>query len=231
MGSSPRARLSRRRLRRLRCRTADGFGGAQLEGGRQGHRAVQLRGRPGSVSPRRLHAGGEPAHLGLRDELRRAGRHLRRQGQPAHAEADSSHLGGGRHQRAVQLHRLPHAGLAQRRPHDAGRQGARVGGQRRPRQLRRAACAQRRRYADRRRVLSREGQAAQRPRGRGRHRPQGGGLPLLVRRAHPGRVGVAPAGQGHPGTWSAPNPRSSSSTRGARPWERRCSPASAAGRS
>ena len=231
MGRPPRARLPRRRLRRRRCRAADGLGGAQLEGGRQGHRAVQLRRRPGPVGPRRLHAGGEPAHLGLRVELRRAGRHHRRQGQPAHAEADASQLGGGRHQRAVQLHRLPHAGLAERGPHDAGRQGARVGRQRRPRQLRGAARAQRRRHADRRRVLAREGQAPQRSRGRGGHRPQGGGLPLLVGRAHPGRVGVAPLRQGHPRAWWAASPRSSSSTRGARRWVRRCSPASAAGRS
>ena len=41
-------------------------------------------------------------------------------------------------------------------------------------------------------------EAPQRPRGRGGHRPQGGQLPLLGRRAHPGRVGVATLRQGHP---------------------------------
>ena len=88
---------------------------AQLEGGRQGHRPVQLRRRPGPLGPRRLHAGGQPAHLGLRDQLRRAGRRDGGQGQPAHAQTDPPELGGGGHQRAVQLHLLPHAGLAQRR--------------------------------------------------------------------------------------------------------------------
>ena len=180
-------------------RAADGLGRAQLEGGRQGHRPLQLRRRPGPLGPRRLHAGGQPAHLGLRVELRRPGRHHGGQGEPAHAQAGAPELGGGGHQRAVQLDRLPHARLAQRGPHDPGRQGARVGRQRRPRQLRRAARAQRRRHADRRRLLAREGEAAQRPRRRGRHRPQGGRLPLLVRRAHPGRVRVAPLRQGHPG--------------------------------
>ena len=133
VGGPPRARLPRRRLRRLGRGPADGLGGAQLEGRRQGHRPLQLRRRPGPLGPRRLHAGGQPAHLGLRDQLRRPGRHHRGQGQPAHAQADAPQLGGGGRQRAVQLDRLPHAGLAQRRPHDAGRQGARVGGQRRPR--------------------------------------------------------------------------------------------------
>ena len=140
----------------------------------------------------------EPAHLGLRDELRRAGRPHGGQGQPAHAQADPPQLGGGGRQRPVQLDRLPHAGLAQRGPHDPGRQGAGLGGQRRARQLRRPARAQRRRDAGRGGVLAREGGAAPRPGGGGGHRPQGGRLPVLVGRAHPGRVGVAPLRQGHP---------------------------------
>ena len=49
-----------------------GLGGAQLEAGRQGRRPLQLRRRPGPLGPRRLHAGGQPAHLGLRVQLRRA---------------------------------------------------------------------------------------------------------------------------------------------------------------
>ena len=166
--------------------------------GRQGHRPLQLRRRPGPLGARRLDAGGQPAHLGLRDELRRPGRHHARQGQPAHAEAGAPELGGGGHQRAVQLDRLPHAGLAQRGAHEPGRQGARVGRQRRPRQLRRAARAQRRRHAHRRRLVTREGEAAQRPRRRGGDRPQGGQLQVLGRRAHPGRVRVATLRQGHP---------------------------------
>ena len=54
--------------------------------GRQGRRALQLRRRPGPLRPRRLHAGGQPAHLGLRVELRGPGRPRRGEGQPAHAQ-------------------------------------------------------------------------------------------------------------------------------------------------
>ena len=52
-------------------RAAGRLGGAQLEAGRPGHRALQLRRRPGPVRARRLDAGDQPAHLGLRDQLRR----------------------------------------------------------------------------------------------------------------------------------------------------------------
>ena len=60
-----------------------------------GSRPLQLRRRPGPVGPRRLDARRQPAHLGLRDELRRPGRPHRGQGQPAHAQAGPPHLGGG----------------------------------------------------------------------------------------------------------------------------------------
>ena len=80
-----------------------------------------------------------------------------------------------------------------------GRPGPRLGGHRRPRQLRRPVRAERR-AAPRSGVVSSPGQggAAPRPRRRGGHRPQGGRLPVLEGRAHPGRVRVAPARQGHP---------------------------------
>ena len=231
MGGPPCARLPRRRLGRGGRGAPHRLGGAQLEGGRQGHGPVQLRRRPGPLGPRRLHAGGQPAHLGLRVELRRAGRRDGGQGEPAHAQAGAPELGGGGHQRTVQLDRLPDAGLAQRGPDDPGRQGARVGRQRWPRQLRRAARAQRGRDADRRRVVAREGQAAQRPRRRGRHRPQGGRTtasgPTSTPRTSPS--GGASARTSAP--WWAPSPRSSSSTRGARRWAPPCSPASGRGRS
>ena len=229
MGGPPRARLPRRGVGRLGRGPAHGVGRAQLEGRRQGHHSVQLRGRSGPLGPRRLHVGGQPADLGLRVQLRRTGRHRPREGEPDHAEADAPQLGGGGHQRAVQLDRLSDAGLAQRRPHDAGRHGPGVGGQRWARELRRPARAQRRRHADRRRLLAGEGQTAQRPRSGGRHRPQGGQLPLLVRRTHPGRVGVAAFRQGHPGPGRRPSRRSSSNIRGGRRWVRPCSPASGAG--
>ena len=43
--------------------------------GDAGHRPLQLRRRPGPVGARRLDDGDEPAHLGLRVELRRPRRH------------------------------------------------------------------------------------------------------------------------------------------------------------
>ena len=64
----------RGRVRRVGRRAPGRLGGAQLEARRPGHRALQPRRRPGPVGPRRLDAGGQPADLGLRDELRRAGR-------------------------------------------------------------------------------------------------------------------------------------------------------------
>ena len=110
-----------------------GSAGAQLGARRQGRRALQLRRRPGPLGPRRLDAGGQPAHLGLRDQLRRAGRPGGREGQPAHAQSHPPELGGGGHQRPVQLDRLPDARVAQRRRDEAGRPGPRLGRQRRPR--------------------------------------------------------------------------------------------------
>ena len=228
LGQAARPRLPRGRLRRRRRGAAHRVGRAQLEGGRQGHRPVQLRRRPGPLGPRRLHAGGQPAHLGLRDQLRRPGRHHGGQGQPADAQADPPELGGGGHQRAVQLHLVPHAGLAQRRPHDPGRQGPGLGGQRRSGQLRRAVRAQRGRDADRRRVLAREGGAAQRP--RASRRSSTGGRPATssgpTSTPRTSRSGAASARTS--GVWSGASPTSSSSIRAARPWGPRCSPASGA---
>ena len=51
---------------------------------------------------------------------------------------------------------------------------------------------------DRRRVVAGAGRDAQRDGLRGGDRPSGRGLPVLVRRAHPGRVRVAPARQEDP---------------------------------
>ena len=141
--------VRRRAARRLR--------GAQLEAGRPGHGALQLRRRPGPVAPRRRDARRQPAHLGLRVELRRPGRPRRREGQPADAEAGAPHLGGERRQRAVRLHQLPHARRPSRRPDEAGRLGVRVGRHRRHRRLRRPARAERWRHARRRGVAAPSG--------------------------------------------------------------------------
>ena len=189
------------------------------------------RRRPGPVGPRRLDARRQPADLGLRDQLRRARRPDRRQGQPADAQADPPDVGGGGGQRAVQLDELPHARRPQRGAHEAGRHRARLGRHRRHRRLRHAVRAQRRRHAGRRRVVAGEGRAAQRARRRGGHRPQGRGLPLLVRRARPRTSPSGGASASRSASWSATTPTSCSSTPAARRWARRSSPASAAARS
>ena len=107
-------------------------------------------------------------------------------------------LGGGGGQRAVRLHQLPDARRRPRRPHEAGRQRVHLGRHRRHRRLRHPAGAQRRRHPGRRGLLARAGQAAQRDGVRARDRPPGRGLPVLVRRAHPGRARVAPPRQEGP---------------------------------
>ena len=155
VGRPPRPAVPRRRLRRVGRRAEGRRRRAQLEAGRPGHGPLQLRRRPGSVGARRLDARGEPAHLGLRDELRRPRRPRGRQGQPAHAEARAPHVGRGGVQRAVQLDLVPHARVAQRRRHEAGRHRLRLGRDRRPRRLRGAVRAQRRRHPGRRRVARR----------------------------------------------------------------------------
>ena len=50
VGRAPRPAVPRDGQRRLGCRAAHRFRGAQLEGRRQGHRALQLRRRPGPVA-------------------------------------------------------------------------------------------------------------------------------------------------------------------------------------
>ena len=66
-------------------------------------------------------------------------------------------LGGGRLARAGQLHGVPPARLAQRRGHEAGRQRADLGRQRRARRLRDAVRPQRRRHSGLRGLQRREG--------------------------------------------------------------------------
>ena len=90
VGHAPRPRLPRGRLRRLGRGAAGRLGGPQLEAGRQGHRPLQLRRRPEPERPRRLDAGRQPAHLGVRDQLRRPGRPGGGQGQPADAQAHAT---------------------------------------------------------------------------------------------------------------------------------------------
>ena len=106
------------------------------------------------AGPRRHDDGPGAAHLGLRDELRRPGRHGPGQDQPADAEAGAPHLGGGRVPRPRQLHRVPPAGQPPRRQHDPGRRRPDLGRVGRPRLLRHAVRPQRRRDAGVRRLLA-----------------------------------------------------------------------------
>ena len=76
----------------------------------------------------------------------------RGEGEPADAEARAPHVGGGRGQRAHQLHELPHAREPERRADDAGPDRPDLGCERRHRRVRVPVRAQRRRHAGRGRV-------------------------------------------------------------------------------
>ena len=137
--------LPRGRLRPLRRRAQDRPRRALLEARRRGRRALPVGRAGGPRRPQRHDARPRAAHLGLRDQLRRPGPHRPGEVQPADAQARPPDLGGGRLPRPGQLHRLPPAGRTQRRRHEAGRQRADLGRQRRPRRLRHAVRPQRRR--------------------------------------------------------------------------------------
>ena len=123
-----------------------GLGVHSLEAGRRGRRALPLGRAREPRRPQRHDARPRAAHLGLRDQLRRPRPRRPGQVQPADAQARPPHLGGGRLPRPGQLHRLPPAGQQERRRHEAGRQRADLGRQRRPRRLRHAVRPQRRRH-------------------------------------------------------------------------------------
>ena len=199
VGEAPRSAVPGGRQRRVRRGAAGRHRGAQLEAGRPGDRALQPRRRPGPERARRLDDGHEPAHLGLRDQLRRPRRPGRGEGQPADAEAGPPDVGGGGGERAVQQHQLPHARRPQRRADEAGRRRAHLGRHRRHRRLRHAVRAQRRRHPGVRRVVARQG----------RHPAQDGRASTSSTAAAAGyqfwkderthdETRVAPAGQGHP---------------------------------
>ena len=211
-------------------RAAGRLGGAQLEAGRRRDRALPARRRPGPVGARRLDDGDEPAHLGLRDELRRPRRDRGREGEPADAEARAPHVGRGGVQRALQLHELPHDRQQERLADDAGSSGAHLGRDRRHRRVRDAVRAQRRRHAGRRGVVGEARRGVARDGLRGGHRPARRGLQVLERRRHrAGPGGVVAARQEDPRASSGATSTSCSSTPAGRRWARRCSSPSAAG--
>ena len=134
-----------------------GPGGEPVAAGRRGGGALPVGGAGGPGRARRHDDGPAAADLGLRDQLRRPGRAGPGQEQPADAQARPPHLGGGRRPRAGQLHRLPAAGLPQRRQHEAGRHRADLGRLRRAGLLRHPDGAQRRRHPGLRRLQPGEG--------------------------------------------------------------------------
>ncbi len=198
VGQASRPAIPRGRQRRVGCGAQGRLGRAQLEAGRPRHGALQSRRRPGPFGSRRLDDGREPAHLGLRDQLRGPRRSRRGEGQCADAEARPPDVGGGGGQRAVQLDQLPHARRQARRPHEAGRRRAHLGRDRWHRCLRGAVRAERWRHPGVRRQLGRQGADPAQHGCRAHHRPRRRGLPVLEGRAHPRRGRVAPPGQGHP---------------------------------
>ena len=182
---APRPAVPRGGLGPRRRRAAHRAGRERLEAGRPGRRALPLGRAREPRRARRLDDGPRPAHLGLRDELRRPRRAGAGQVEPAHAEARAPHVGGGRGPRPGQLHELPHARLAQRRGHEAGRHRAHLGRLGRHRRLRHPVRAQRRRHPRRRRVLAGEGRDRAADGRRVRDRPQRRGLQVLEGRARP----------------------------------------------
>ena len=138
--------LPRARLRPVRRRAAHRPGRARLEAGRRGGGALPVRraGEPGRAQRHDARPGA--ADLGLRDQLRRPGRARPGEVEPADAQAGPPDLGGGREPRTGQLDGVPPAGVAQRRRDEAGRRRADLGRQRRPRLLRHAVRARRRRH-------------------------------------------------------------------------------------
>ena len=109
---APRPALPRRRLRPRGRRAAHRSRRHEVEARHRGRRALPRGRARGRRGPRRHDDGPAAAHLGLRDELRRARRAGDRQGQPADAQAGPPHVGGGGLPRAGQQHRLPPAHLA-----------------------------------------------------------------------------------------------------------------------
>ena len=125
--------LPRRRLRPVRRRAEDRPRRPRLEARRRGRRALPVGRARGPRRAQRHDDGSRAADLGLRDQLRRPGRDRAGEVQPADAQAEPPHLGGGRLARPGQLHGVPPARQPQRRRDEAGRQRPDLGRQRRPR--------------------------------------------------------------------------------------------------
>ena len=98
-----------------------GPGRPHLEARRRGHRALPVGGAGEPARAQRHDARPRAADLGLRDQLRRPRPARAGEVQPAAAQARAPDLGGGRGPRAGELHRLPPAGVAERRRDEAGR--------------------------------------------------------------------------------------------------------------
>ena len=196
---APRPAVPHHRLRPRGRRAAHRPRRQRLAARRRGRRALPLR-RAGVLRrPQRHHARPRAAHLGLRDQLRRPRRDRAGQVQPADAQAGPPQLGGGRRPGPGQLHRVPPAGLPQRRRHEAGRQRPDLGRERRTRLA--TPPSSRWPAAPTRSASSPATQKAEICRADGRrgdHRPQRRGLQVLEGRAQPGPARVEAVRQAHP---------------------------------
>ncbi|CAK7279753.1 Crotonyl-CoA carboxylase/reductase, ethylmalonyl-CoA producing [Streptomyces misionensis JCM 4497] len=199
-GQAARPAVPHHRLRPRGRRPAHRPRGQRLEARRRGRRPLPLGGAGVLRRAQRHDARPRAAHLGLRDQLRRPRRDRARQVQPADAEAGSPQLGGGRRPRPGQLHRVPAAGVPQRRRHEAGRQRPHLGRERRTRLLRHTVRAGRRGQPDLCRLQRAEGGHLPVHGRRVDHRPQRRGLQVLEGRADPGPQGVEALRQAHPRT-------------------------------
>ena len=180
----------------------------QLEAGRRGHRALQLRRRPGPdartttrCSPPTSGSGASRRTTAVSAELTRG------EGEPADAQAGAPHVGGGGGQRAHQLHQLPDDREPERRADDPGPDRAGLGRERGASVPTRASTSCNGggtpvgvvSSPERAALLHDDG-------GRARDRPQGRGLPVLERRARRRtRPSGAASGSGS-ASWSARDP-------------------------
>ena len=199
LGAAPRARPPRARLGRRRRGAARRLRGAALAPRGQGDGPLQLRGRPGPDRPTTTRCsrstsgsgGSRPTSAGLADVAVVKANQL--MPKPTHLSWEEAAVNALCNSTA---YRMLVSRTARRSPRATPcSSGARRAGSAASRSSTCSTAAATPvgvvSSASRRR-------AAARARLRARHRPPGAGLPVLVRRAHPGRVRVAPARRGHP---------------------------------
>ena len=152
---APRPAVPRDGERRVGRGPADRLRGAQLEAGRRGHRALQLRGRPGPdachddamLATNQRIWGFESNFGGLADlSIVKANQLMPK---PAHLTWEEAAVNA-----LDELHELPDDRQPQRLADDAGPDRAHLGRERRHRRVRVPVRAERRRHAGRRRLVT-----------------------------------------------------------------------------